>query len=428
MSRTIFAAILGVGLLSGFGCGSKPEPTQPNAVLTPEPKPDPNPAQGKVKVAHEMDPAKHVIPAAPVAGRLGNTEITVAEARVEGLNLIFQKPENQPGEPWRVSIELPTEPGREGSPGKMMLAPTDTTPGTTSWTVDVDFPSAISLPAWEVLGFKGWQQLSHLRWRGGCAITLEWGKRENGKLPGKVYLSLPDIEAHADTPSTSVLAGTFVAEIARLPTDPPGPDQVPYVKGTVNLKVPAPNANLRVGYISSLPMDNLALGLVSADLDGRQQARANYDKPHLTSLLAGDGQAAPSHYEHSKLTPGRYLVFASLKDGPIAWKWVDVKSGATITIDLTLDASQVGGLEVAVPLEALGKVQLSPAEDAGQPAPSETFVQGSALQLGLEADIVNRKAKFAKLAPGRYEVRAGKQSRTVEIVAGKFVELDFDKK
>ena len=36
--------------------------------------------------------------------------------------------------------------------------------------------------------------------------------------------------------------------------------------------------------------------------------------------------------------------------------------------------------------------------------------------------------QFTNLAPGRYEVRAAKQTRTVEIVAGKTVELDFEKK
>jgi hypothetical protein len=419
MTRIVFAALLAFLI----GCGSKSNSTQPSGGDKPEAKVELTPIP--VKPSHEMDPAKHTIPPAPVSGNLGKVEIAAAEARVEGKNLILQKPAAGPGENWRVTIELPAEPGREGSPSKMVLAPTDSPMGTT-WTVNVDFPKPLSLK--EADG-KTWKSLGGLAWSGGCAVTLEWGNRENGKLPGKVYLCVPSItDAHPDTPTSSVLAGTFIADCARSATDPPGADEVPYVKGTVSVKTPAPNANLRVGYVGTLPMENLALGIVSADLDGGQQARANYDKPHVSTLIAGDGKMAPSHYEHSKLTPGRYFVFATLPSGPAVWKWVDVKAGDKLTLDLTIDATQTGGLEVTPPLEALGKVQISPTDDVGQPPTTDGAFQGRALQLGLEVEIVNRKALFKNLAPGRYEVRAAKQSRTVEVVAGKTVELDFEKK
>lgn len=424
MSRTIVAAGLCLGLAGLIGCGSKPpaQQEQPGTTLTPEPKVDLPPQP--TPLAHEMDPAKHAIPVAPVRGRLGNTDVAIAEARIEGHNLVFQKPADLPGPAWRVAVELPAEPGREGSPAKMVLAPLDPVTGT-AWTVNIDFPKPLSLK--EADG-KTWKPLPGLGWSGGCAITVELGKREGGKLPGKIYLCVPSIgDAHPDTPTGSVLAGTFVAEYARQPGDPPGPDEVPYIKGTVGLKVPFPGANLRVGYVGELPMDNLGLGVVSADLDGKQQARANYDKPHVSALAVGDGKAAPSHYEHTKLTPGRYLVFAFLPNGPVAWKWADVKAGDALTVDLTIDATQVGSLEVTAPLEAVGKVQLAPANEDGKPATDGAF-QGRTLQLALEADIVNRKAKFTNLAPGKYEVRAAKQSRIVDVTAGKTAEVDFEKK
>ncbi len=428
MSRMIFTALFGCGLVSAVGCGSKPQPDQPNAVLTPEPKADPSATPAKV--VHEMDPTKHVIPATPVAGRLGGVDVTTAETRVEGHNLIFQKPDGGPGENWRVAIELPAEPGRDGSPPKMLLKPTDELPGQTAWTVFVNWPRPILRPAWEVFSFKGgWNPDPHpFGWRGGCAITLEFGKRENGKLPGKVFLALPDLtDAHPDTPTGNFLAGSFVADCARQATDPPGPDDVPYVRGTVTIRGGAPNAGLKAGYVGVLGEDRFCLGASNVELGTRQFSRSNYDKPHVSTLIVGEG-TAPNQYEHSKLTPGRYLVFATLQNGPAAWKWVDVKAGAALTADLTIDATQVGGLDVAPPLEALGKVQLAPAEDAGHPTPSDSLFQGRTLQFGLEADIVARKAKFTNLAPGRYEVRANKQSRIVEVVAGKTVELDFDKK
>jgi len=425
MSRMILAILLAFVV----GCGSKPQPTEAAVVVTPGAKVELTPIV--VKPTHEMDPAKQVIPNTPVAGKLGGVEVSSPEVRVEGPVLILQKPEAAPGDPWRVSVELPVEPGRDGSPSKLVLAPADVPMGPSSWVVFVVLPKPVLRPAWEFFSFQGgWQpHNAPFGWRGGCAITVEFGKRENGKLPGKIYLSLPEIpDAHPDTPKGNFLAGTFVAECARQPSDPPGPDDVPYVKGSVTVRGASPNAQLKVGYIGVLGADQFCLGATFADLDTKQFARSNYDKPHVSTLIAGEGKDVPSQYEHSKLTPGRYLVFAGIKDGPLAWKWVDVKAGATLTTDLTIDATQVGALEVTPPLEALGKIQLAPAEEAGQPVPNESLFMGRALQLGLEADIVNRKAKFTKLAPGRYEVRANKQSRTVEIVAGKTVELDFDKK
>src|SRR5437764_1061112 len=49
---------------------------------------------------------------------------------------------------------------------------------------------------------------------------------EKGAVAGKVYLCLPDAEK-------SYLAGTFTAAVGRGLTDPPRPDDVPYITGTV---------------------------------------------------------------------------------------------------------------------------------------------------------------------------------------------------
>ena len=71
-------------------------------------------------------------------------------------------------------------------------------------------------------------------------------------------------------------------------------------------------------------------------------------------------------------------MFAALKNGPAAWKWVDVWQKSTVTLDLTIDAAQTGGVEVNAPLGALGKVQLAPADEPGRPM----LGQGSVERLG----------------------------------------------
>jgi hypothetical protein len=121
-------------------------------------------------------------------------------------------------------------------------------------------------------------------------------------------------------------------------------------------------------------------------------------------------------------------VFAAVKNGPAVWKWVDVKPQSTTTVDFTIDLTQTGGLEVNAPLEALDKVQLAPADEPLRPALSEYLFGALAMQMQLEQPIIARKALFKGLSPGRYEVRVNKQLRVVEVVAGKTMELDFDKK
>jgi hypothetical protein len=151
----------------------------------------------------------------------------------------------------------------------------------------------------------------------------------------------------------------------------------------------------------------------------------------VATLIAGDGKAVPSKYEFCKMPAGRYLVFAILKPmGPVAWKWVNVKPGDTLTVDLTIDTTQTGAVEIVVPIEAVTNVQMVPVEPGENKPMDQTLFTICALQLGqfgFEKPIVARKAIFKNLPPGRYEVRAGYQTRLVDIVAGKTVELEFEK-
>jgi hypothetical protein len=93
---------------------------------------------------------------------------------------------------------------------------------------------------------------------------------------------------------------------------------------------------------------------------------------------------------------------------------------------LTINATQTGGLEIQAPLGAL-KAQLAPAEEPGHPLRNQNTFTSVVWQLGLERDVVSRKALYRNLSPGKYEVRSGGEVRIVEIVAGKTLELDFDK-
>jgi hypothetical protein len=354
---------------------------------------------------------------------LGGEPVTAA-VRVDGKQLVFQKAAGSPGADWQAEIELPPE-AQRGEPCRVVL-PFDHPAGL---PVLVAFPKPVVVKEWELFSFQGWEPTSVFGWQGSYAMTLELGKREKGKVPGKVFLALGELDARDPAQRKNFLAGTFEAECPRQPTDPPGVEDVPFVNGSVTVRGAAPGAVLRVGYAAAPTPAAAPLGATEITLGSTDNpwSQAVYDRPRVTTLVAGNGKDVPSRYEHSKLTPGRYFVFAQLKDGPAAWKWVTVQAKSTIAVDMTIDAAQVGGVEVTTPLGTLGKVLVVPAEDEGQPAISPEFFTGIALNMPLERDIILRKALFTNLAPGRYEIRAGNDSRFVEIVAGKTLELDFDK-
>jgi hypothetical protein len=255
----------------------------------------------------------------------------------------------------------------------------------------------------------------------GYALTLELGARKDGKVPGKIYLCLADAER-------TVLGGTFEAAYSRAHTEPPGPDDGPYIAGAITVTGAKPDGEVRVSYVAftgaqvsfkelQLPFDPVP------ELQARW-TRDEADKPRVSTFVAGDGKARPFRYEHVKLTPGRYLIAAAVVGGPAVWKWVDLPPGGTLTENLALDATKTGGVEVAVPAGVTGKVYIAPADDPTRPALDRELFEPVAFQVvRQDTDLVSGKALVKNLAPGRYEVRAGDLRGFVEVTAGKTAEL-----
>ena len=374
MSRMIF----GFALIAALGCGPKPAPT---AAPDPEPRKEPEPPappKGETpkaepaKVVWELDPAKHAIPDAPVRGRIAGAEAT-PDVAVAGDELAFRV--TKPGAAMAersVSIRF--------APGASPLG--------RSWKVKPDDAPGPAVPAvW--LEVQGQPIQLH---PSGYALTLDLGPRKNGKVAGKVHLSLPD-EAH------TVLAGTFAADYFRLPTEPPGPDDAPSVAGTVTVAGAAADAQVRVAYAAFLP-------------SGAAQF--------------AESLTATGRYEHLKLDPGHYLVSAAVVGGPAVWRWIDVPAGANLTENFALDATKTGGLEVSAPPDAKGKVLVAPAADpARPPIDANLFATLAAQVVRADIEMVAGKALVKNLGPGKYEVRLGDERRTVEVVAGKTAEVNL---
>jgi hypothetical protein len=406
-SRTIL--VLLAAMLT-VGCGSKTSPgPDANGNSAPDGNTNPN-TDTSAKPAYELDPTKHAIPASSVAGRVAGTDVTPTVV-LEGDYLVFRttKPGGMEVER-EVLLKLRSDANQPLPVGKRVVKQ-DTPSGP-------EVPEAmIIVPGKDIIGHPN-----------GYAMTLELEPRKAGKLAGKIFLCLPD-------PEKTFLAGTFIAAAPRLPTEPPGIEDVPLINGKVTIANAAANATLMTGYAASPGGSASPIGIAGVELqlggmeEGPRWTERDDDKPRATFLVIDDAKKPP-RFEHSKLTSGRYLAFAAIKDGPAVWKWVDVGPRTTAATDLTIDASKVGGLEVTAPLGSLGKVQMAPADDATRPPLDTNLLELIALQLRLEQDIVNRKALFKNLGPGRYVVRdrASGQVRVVEIVAGKTLEHDFDAK
>jgi hypothetical protein len=414
MARTGFVTLLAIGLAGAGGCGA-PQPTEAPAKAESAPAPAPEPkAEPKTEpkaveppkgAAHELDQTRHEIPAAPVKGSIAGVDVTPS-AVLEGPELTFRvlAAGTQTAE---RSVRLNLAP--------LLVAGQAPPPvADRKWAVKIDDLPGPGVPeVWREVAGKGphWYQ-------SGYALTLELGPRKGGKVAGKISLSLTDAEK-------TFLAGTFEAAYVRSHAEPPGPDDVPYIGGTVAVTGAKADARVRVSYVGftgsqilfkdlQLPVNKLADWTREGELGS----------PQVSVLVAGDGHERPFRYEHVKLTPGRYLLAAGLADGPVAWKWVELAAGGAVTENFALDVTTTGGAEVTVPEGVTGKVHFAPADDPTRPELDVNLFTAVAVHTIRQAgDIVAGRALVKNLAPGKYEVRAGALRGTVEVVAGKTAEL-----
>ena len=417
-SKIGIVVILNVVMTFGviLGCGQKPEteprPTSEKSEVKEAPAAEHKPATKPLM--YDLDPTKLDYPGAMVTGLVSGMPFT-PQVLVEGDNLVFRT-QTQEG---AVIREIRITMGQSTTSASF---------DNRKLTISPEQPNGPEVP--EIMVSEPNRNLQ--LYPNGYALKIELGSRQNWKIPGKIYLCLPD-------ELKTVVAGVFEASYPRQPTEPPGPEDKPYIKGTVRVIGAPAKSKLRVGYTAHPSPEDLPLGETDIELGETalplRWTRDDHDKGRVTTLIAGDGKDVPSRFEFGKLTPGKYFVFATVTPanstdlhGPAAWKWVTVNSESAVSVDMTIDLTQTGGLEVLAPVEAVTNAQLAPADETGMPALDRTLFITCALQLRLEKPIMARKILYKNLTPGKYEVCAGGQSRIVEIVAGKTIELEFDKK
>src|SRR5262249_9821474 len=159
-----------------------------------------------------------------------------------------------------------------------------------------------------------------------------------------------------------------------------------------SLTVPA-GAEVRAGY-AGLVGGKLAYDTLTLTFPETVAAtRSDHNKPRVSLLVATN--KTTGRYDHTRLEPGRYLGYAG-PGGPPRWAWVRVEPRSQATADFAPDPARVGGLEVTVPAGTPGPVAVAPAE---ADKPWGEHLPAVAHALGLQAEVKDNKATFAKLGP-----------------------------
>jgi hypothetical protein len=252
------------------------------------------------------------------------------------------------------------------------------------------------------------------------ALRLELGQDKDGRLPGKVYLCLPDA-------GKSYVAGTFSAEVEPDYTKAPQKADAPFVTGKIELKG-RPRYTLLAG-ITGLTKDGKPLtnaaGTEVTPKDGTWVTSKTF-KPQVTTLV-NDATAGCS-YHHIKLPPGRYLVYARFGDRFLDGRWVELeKEGkeSELTVNLTIDPDTAGSLEVTLPKGAKEGVQLIPLDEAGKLPDLKTARSWVAANLKTDVPAKDGKVLLDGLRPGAYRVSAGGAEKDVTVKAKETAKLDL---
>ena len=145
-----------------------------------------------------MDLASVVLPETPAAGSLHGKGFYCERATLQGGNLILRQGRSGPPD-LGVSVSFFAHQGEELS-GKSVEIPPDRLPPLPQVTL-----------RWKDEDRKAATQ----KIGGGYALKVAFGEAANGRMPGKIYLCLPD-------DAKSFVAGTFDAEI-RKPSPPKHP-------------------------------------------------------------------------------------------------------------------------------------------------------------------------------------------------------------
>jgi hypothetical protein len=250
------------------------------------------------------------------------------------------------------------------------------------------------------------------------ALKLELGKEDDGKVPGRIYLCLPDA-------SRSYLAGTFTAQVEEDRSRPPRPSDAPFLFGHVTLKG-RKKFDLIAGYAGVTARgEPKANGAGTAVEPGKDTFVTSTTFAPQLSGLANDAGAGCT-CRHTRLQPGRYLAYVRCGDRYLDWHWVEVQDKSQLTLEFTLEPEVAGTLQVRLPPGAVNeKVQLIPLDVGGRLPELGTALDWVATALKTDVPAKDGQVVLDGLRAGPYRVRAGKEWRDVTVRAKEVATADL---
>ncbi len=345
----------------------------------------PAPAAGSA--TWSLDLAQLQYPDRPAAGRVHGVDFTPDRVKLEGNVLTFRQGKQFFADR-EIKIFLFVEPESLARGLHLELRP-DAEAGAQVPHVHLGWLEIGGLPKTDMVMSK-------------YAMRLDLEKAQGSKLPGKVYICLPDA-AH------SFLAGTFTAD---------APDLVgTKIHGRIALKGFA--GNLAAGYVGSTTAGEVKVGYVGMTaLPGKGGGSVSSFGTQMAFDEKGD-----CTFRHLGVPPGSYLVFVSWNNRSVDWKWVEVRDQKDLTVDLAVDPTRLGTVEVHLPAKSKERhVRLLPLDATGKlpplKAPADTvasqlqaFVKG----LGAETKDDQDRVSIPGLTSGPYRVFLGRATADVTV-------------
>lgn len=387
--------------LFAIGCGKSP----PADVPSPAPDPTKPTLPTEVVAAFEMDPAKQIIPAKPIAGMLGGQPFALSKAEISKQSLQIRQ-----GTGFFADREVMMffSEYNPNAPFKLAVSPNHKRHEAKITSLHVSSRKGEELPKVDFVN-------------DGYAMTLELEPRKNGKVAGKIALSLPGADQ-------SYLAGTFVAEYQRELDDAPEPEDRPFVKGSITHKGQAKQM-LRIQYAgmpdgATEPISDMT----GSGLTDKGQSLGVRSTSHAPRLIGLRPTKTGLEFDATRLPPGKYFFLARLDDGPAAWALADVRPDSQLELPLTIPVTGTGQLDVSVVATITGQVQAIPV-GLKLDDPTGTFTTAISGALGSYANINGGSATIKNLTPGKYDIslRTGRDILKAEatIEAGKTAKVDW---
>ena len=362
-----------------------------------ERKKAPQGADKNAKPVWTMDLAQMGIPDVPARGSVGGQEFTVQEAKME--NGILELREGKDFFPDKsLKIFMFLEEGATAEGRKFRISPKQEFGG----------PQVHVHMQYKPAGDQGFGETEMFIDK--FAMILEFGRKQAGKIPGRIYVSLPD-------KLKSFVAGTF-AVVLDDETSEPGTGEI---AGRITLKGPAPQGWITVDGVGKNAEGKLEAPGAGIKLDGSCSFGNCMTWKPRNSLVRWDEKTSTGIHKHINRPPGPYLVFArashdvptgpegvseSVFDGYFDAKWVEIKvAGESVTTDLSIEPDALGTLEIAVPGGGNeSAVVCVPLDAQGQlPLPETAYY----LQGTCSAKPENGKAVVRVLREGKYRVAIG---------------------